>query len=542
MSRRSWTIGVFALLAFGQTLAFYVYLRDDPGNYNGAGAQGDQVAYLDLAQQLLHGTWQGAVHYMPGLPAVLALSQVVFGDPRLGVAVIQGVVFALVVVFAAGLSAAACGEGTSVWAAGAVGLNPALGYYAAQALTEFLTAAGLLALVGVVFAWARRPRPQTAALAGLVIAALAYLRAEYLGLAVVFALIVLFLARRDLGVGRAVIHATALVAVTALAIAPWVMRYAVTTGSPALYNESPFSNLVLMGTWFRVFDEQTFSQLQQIETAPGSREEAIQRASTVGPRPELSERYMQQARGPYERPIGETLTLAFGNVQLNLRQYVFNHLVLAPVLIWAGHTPVRQADAPHVPASARYAIWAAELALLCLALWQAILALRGDARRLSALDGRSRSATEAKGESPRNDAERLGSPTALPTPALDGRSRSARQSPAESLRSDAERLEPRSPVSTAGLDVRTRSATEWQGGTLWSRAERLGSRTTVATAALGLSFIAIVLFLTAVHIVIAVDERFTTPALPLVGLLAGARLASLRMYVSPVLASSRRPT
>ena len=30
-----------------------------------------------------------------------------------------------------------------------------------------------------------------------------------------------------------------------------------------------------------------------------------------------------------------------------------------------------------------------------------------------------------------------------------------------------------------------------------------------------------------VHVLIAVDERFTTPALPLVGLLAGARLAAL---------------
>ena len=66
MPRRSWLIGVFAVLAFAQTLAYFVYLRDDPGNYNGAGASGDQVAYIDLAQQVLHGTWQGAVHYMPG--------------------------------------------------------------------------------------------------------------------------------------------------------------------------------------------------------------------------------------------------------------------------------------------------------------------------------------------------------------------------------------------------------------------------------------------------------------------------------------------
>src|SRR5438132_8949774 len=98
MSRRTFLISVFAVLALLQTLAYYVYLRDDPGNYNGAGAQGDQVAYVDLAQQVLHGTWQGAVHYMPGLPAVIAFSQLFFGDPYLSIAVLQGLGFALVVV------------------------------------------------------------------------------------------------------------------------------------------------------------------------------------------------------------------------------------------------------------------------------------------------------------------------------------------------------------------------------------------------------------------------------------------------------------
>ena len=410
------------MLAFAQTMAYYVYLRDDPGNYNGAGASGDQVAYIDLAQQILHGTWQGAVHYMPGLPAVIAVGQVITGDPRLGIALNQGVLYALMLIFAARLATRAFGEQASVWAAAGVGLNPALGYYAAQALTEFLTSAVLLALVGAIFAWSRQARLTTVALAGVLIAAAAYLRAEYLGLAVVFALIVWWLGRRR----QALAHAAVLVAVTALAMAPWVVRYAVATGSPALYNESPFSNLVLMGTWFRVFDEQTFAQLQQIETAPGPREQAIAQAQTVGPRPELSQRYMEQSRGPYERPLPETLGLAAENIRLNLRQYLVNHFVLAPVLIWAGHTPVRQADAPRLPASARYVIWGAELALLLLALWQAVRGL-------------------------------------------------------------------------------------WDHDTL----------------SLSISFLGVVLFLTAVHVIIAVDERFTTPALPLVGLFAGARLAQL---------------
>jgi 4-amino-4-deoxy-L-arabinose transferase-like glycosyltransferase len=421
VSRRTWLVGIFALLAFAQTLAYYIYLRDDPGNYNGAGASGDQVAYIELAQQVLHGTWQGAVHYMPGLPAVIAIGQLAFGDPRLGIAVIQGLVYAALVVYASRLAARAFGEATSIWVAACVGLNPAIGYYAAQALTEFLTGAVLLLLVGALDAWSRSPSLWRALYAGVLIGAAAYLRAEYLALAVLFAAFLLWLRGR-----RVVGQALGLVAATLLVMAPWVGRYAVTTGQPALYNESPFSNLLLMGTWFRVFDEQTFAQLQQIETAPGPREAAIAAAASVGPRPELSQRYMEQARGPYELPLDESLSLTVGNIQLNLRQYLVNHLAEAPILIWAGRTPIRQADAPRLPSSARYLIWGAELALLLLALWQSFRAL--------------------------------------------------------------------------------------------------GDRD---TRGLGGSFLIIVVFLTAVHIVIAVDERFTTPALPLVGLFAGSRLAQL---------------
>ncbi|HEX8968370.1 MAG TPA: glycosyltransferase family 39 protein [Chloroflexota bacterium] len=475
---RTWLIGLCGLFAFAQTLAYAAYLRDDPGNYNGAGAQGDQVAYIDLAQQVLHGTWQGAVHYMPGLPAVIAVGQLIFGDARLGIAVIQALVYALLVVLAARLAAAAFGEGAATWAAAAVGLNPALGYYAAQALTEFLTAALLLGLAGAVYVWARQPSVRGLAWAGLLVGGAAYLRAEYLALAPLVALIGLWIGRR-----RAIVGSVALLGVTALVMAPWVGRYALATGTPALYNESPFSNLVLMGTWFRVFDEQTFSRLQQIETAPGPREDAIASAATVGPRPDLSERYMQQARGPYERPMAETLGLALGNIQLNLRQYLVNHLVLAPVLIWAGHTPVRQADAPRLPATGRYAIWAAEMALLGLALWQAIAGLAG---------------ARASAETPGSHA-----------------------GPGQSL----------SEVRPTATCAENR---------LLGRTSR-GEADTRAVRALSVTFLVIVAFLTAVHILIAVDERFTIPALPLVGLFAGARLSSLS-WPSPVLAASRRPT
>jgi 4-amino-4-deoxy-L-arabinose transferase-like glycosyltransferase len=428
-------VPLFAVLAFAQTLAYYAYLQGDPGNYNGAGQQGDQVAYIELAQQVLHGTWQGAVHYMPGLPAVIAVAQTVFGDPRLGIAVVQALIYAVLVLTAARVATRLFGPASAPWAAALVALNPALGYYASQALTEFLTGVVLFALVVVI--------DRRRLVAGVLIGLATYLRAEYLALAPIFALVVVWLGRESWR--KAALQAVLLLGMAGLTIAPWVARYAVVTGQPALYNESPFSNLVLMGTWFRVFDEQTFSQLQQIETAPGPREQAIEQARGVGPRPELSGRYMQQARGPYDLPVGETLSLAAENIRLNTRQYLVNHLVLAPVLIWAGRTPVRQADSARLPASARYLVWAAEAALVLLAIWQAITGL--------------------------------------------------------------------------------------------SRRE---------TTAISLAFLAVFAFLTLVHILIGVDERFTTPALPLIGLFAGARLSLLlaaRRGLSPqipVLASARR--
>src|SRR5215208_296862 len=169
MRSKNWLIGVFAALALAQTLAYYVYLRDDPGNYNSPGAQGDQVAYIDLAQEVLQGTWQGRVHYMPGLPAVIAVGQLITGDPRFGIALIQGLVYAGVVVLASRFAARAFGEDASLWTGASVGLNPALGYYAAQALTEFLTGAVLMGLAATIYVWARAYQWRYAALAGLLI-------------------------------------------------------------------------------------------------------------------------------------------------------------------------------------------------------------------------------------------------------------------------------------------------------------------------------------------------------------------------------------
>ena len=137
---RKLLIGALAAIAFAQTMVYFVYLRDDPGNYNSAGAQGDQVAYIALAQEVAQGRWEGAVHYMPGLPAAIAASQALLGDPRLGIAVLQGLIYAVLVVWRwRAWLRAVYGEHTAVWSAALVALNPALGFYAAQALTEFLT-------------------------------------------------------------------------------------------------------------------------------------------------------------------------------------------------------------------------------------------------------------------------------------------------------------------------------------------------------------------------------------------------------------------
>ncbi len=167
-----------------------------------------------------------------------------------------------------------------------------------------------------------------------------------------------------------------LVVTAVVLVLPWVARYAVSTGQPAVYNESPVSDLILKGTWYRVFDESTFARLEAIETSNVSRDEAIAQAAQVGPRPELSRRYMEQARGPYDRPTSEALALAAGNIRLEPGRILVNHLVVAPVLIWVGRTPLRQADLPLLPSPARYLLWGLQLVLLVVAVWQAVRALR----------------------------------------------------------------------------------------------------------------------------------------------------------------------
>ncbi|MBI4494133.1 MAG: glycosyltransferase family 39 protein [Chloroflexi bacterium] len=421
-----WLVWIFCLAAFGQTMLYSLYLRDDPGNYNGAGAFGDQLTYVALAQQLLHGTWERVAHYMPGYPAVLAFSQLVFGEPRFGVAVLQGLVYALLVLGAAGLASEAFGVETRLWAAGLVALNPALGAYAGQALTEFLTGALLFATVALLYRWSRRWSWRALALAGLLCAGTAYLRSEYLALALVFALVVFVVARRAFPIASALARAAFLLAIVAVLMAPWVGRIAAATGRPGLYDTSPVSNQVLMGTWFRVFDEPTFTRLLEVANSNATDEQAVARAGTIGPRPDLSARYMAQLRGPYDLPLEQALPAALENVRLNLPQYLVNHFALAPVLIWSARTPVRQADMDALPRWARWALWGVQLGLVALALWQAVRAFRS--RR------------------------------ALP---------------------------------------------------------------------LALSFLGVWLFLTLVHVLISVDERFTVPALPLVLMLAGARVADM---------------
>jgi 4-amino-4-deoxy-L-arabinose transferase-like glycosyltransferase len=420
-------VGLFAVLALAQTLVYAAYLRDDPGNYNGAGANGDQVAYIRLAQDILHGQWVGAEHYMPGEPAVIALGQLALGDPRWGVGVVQGLIYAGLVVAAAALAGAAFGAAAGRWAAALVGLNPAIGYYAGQALTELVTGALLFGAVGAIFLWARHRRTPWLVGCGVLLAGAGYVRSEYLALAPLFALVVLvsdWRATRRMApaLGRGLVLALA----TTVVVLPWVARYAIGTGRPAVYNESPASDLILKGSWYRVFDEATFARLEAIETSSAPRDEAIAEAARVGPRPELAQRYMEQARGPYDRPLGEALALAAGNVRLDAGRILVNHLLVAPVLIWVGRSPLRQADLPLLPVVVRYALWGVQLGLLLVGVWQAARALR----------------------------------------------------------------QPR-------------------------------------TTALALAFLASLLFLTLLHSLIAVDERFTAPALPLAMTFAGAGLATL---------------
>ena len=86
-------------------------------------------------------------------------------------------------------------------------------------------------------------------------------------------------------------------------------------------------------------------------------------------------------------------------------------------------------------------------------------------------------------------------------------------------------------VPAADGPVSPVAARYWSGGAgrallVLARWHALRGLWDESTLAISRCFLGVVLFLTAENVVIAVDERFTTPALPLVGVFAGVRRRS----------------
>jgi hypothetical protein len=198
----------------------------------------DAAAYGEIAASLERGdglslgvnATQPASNYSPGLPLLVAgLYELSGGVHERTARVVLALIGGLAILFTFLIGRRLSGPGAGLVGATAMAIYPALLEYQGMLMGEPLAAA---LLSGAVLAtlWAEGPRPSEPArrwlLPGALFGALALVRPEYLGVALLVSLVVLVKNRRR-GWMAALIPAAFFLAGTVVVVAPWTVRNAV---------------------------------------------------------------------------------------------------------------------------------------------------------------------------------------------------------------------------------------------------------------------------------------------------------------------------
>jgi 4-amino-4-deoxy-L-arabinose transferase-like glycosyltransferase len=200
----------------------------------------DAAAYAAIGANLDQGrgftvgasATQPSSNYSPGLPLLAAGIYKLSGGVHERLArVVLALVGALSILFAYLIARRLSGPGAGLIAAGAVAIYPALLEYQGMLMGEPLAATLLSGSVLAMF-WADDARQGIAAdglvrwaLPGLLLGALAMVRPEYLGVAVLLGLVVLVSGFRD-DWRAALVRAAILLAGVVVVVAPWTIRNA----------------------------------------------------------------------------------------------------------------------------------------------------------------------------------------------------------------------------------------------------------------------------------------------------------------------------
>lgn len=399
MRRR--TLLVICLVALAHSALFIVYQQRDRDS-----SWTDQVGYDSLATGLAttgrftkypeSPTFIPEVIRTPGYPIFVAAVYLLFGNGNhMAVAIAQAFVFAGICLLVYLLTKRALNEQVAIVAALITALYPPLPYFGALVLTELSTAFVATAAMVVCLKAAQGGRIRDFAIAGALLSATTLVRPAFVLLPFFLAIAVPLLVRaqrtrRALG-GWSVLALTA-----SLALAPWFTYNYVYLGRLTLAPAGGVGRGLWEGAWQGHWRGRVQAALTTLAETTADRAELDRRVRELAAVERLPVEPMLQYVGEWRdiRAIWDTPTDPMERAAARVRAddeylrhavalmrndpfgHLWRRLTRGAFLLWAAEVPIRYGDINATPQIVIRAIWLAQVVLLALAAWGAIVLAR----------------------------------------------------------------------------------------------------------------------------------------------------------------------
>lgn len=332
----------------------------------------------------------------PGYPVFVAVIYRLFGVQTLPVAIAQALVFAwiCVIVYAIGRRVAGARAGTT--AALMTALFPPLPYYGALVLTEVWTAFMMVCACLVCLRAMQQDRFRDFILAGVLFSATTMVRPAFVllpfGLAIAMPILVPSERRR----GRRLGQWAALALAAALTMVPWFTYNYVYLGRFTLSPAGGIGRGLWEGTWQGRWPGKIHNDLTKTAEQGISRDELDARvrriAADAGMPPDGMLTYVHEwrdIRRIWEDPIDpmerararvvadeEYFRAAVAHIRADVPGWIWRRLTTGTFVLWASDIPIRYTDINATAPLVIRAIWVAQVILIAIAAYGAIVLLR----------------------------------------------------------------------------------------------------------------------------------------------------------------------
>ena len=400
MRRR--TLLVICLVALAHSALYIVYQQRDWDS-----SWTDQVGYDSLATGLAttgqftkypeSPAFIPEVIRTPGYPIFVAAVYLLFGiGNHMAVAIAQAFVFAGICLLVYLLARRAADEKTAIVAALMTSLYSPLPYFGALVLTELWTAFAATAAMVVCLKAARGGKLRDFVIAGALLTGTTMVRPAFVLLPFFFAIAVPLLVRSQRR-SRALAGWGVLALTAALALVPWLSYNYVHLGQFTLSPAGGIGRGLWEGAWQGHWPGRIQAELINLADATADRAEldtrvnakAIETGLPAGP----MLRYVNEWRDiraiwdtptdPMERARArvvadqEYLRHAVALMREDPIGHVRRRLTRGLFVLWAAEVPIRYSQINDTPIIVIRAIWLAQVVLLVVAAWGAIVLARG---------------------------------------------------------------------------------------------------------------------------------------------------------------------